>query len=428
MAFVTAFPVPTAGSSFTPTHSCGAQRALRPASRRVSITTRTDEHDARDSGHQPATMLFGLFRRDPPIDIAELSKTHPAIRVQNLTKTFTTKVKGASRKKEKKTITAVDNLSFTVERGSIFSLLGPNSSGKTSTLRCLSTLSNPDSGTIEYFGIDAIKNDASARKMVGFVLQSAGLDKILTGREHLDFFGGLAHISRRERSVMIEMLIERFRLAPYIDQLTSVYSGGIIRRLDLAIALLHRPPILILDEPTVGLDIESRQVIWDVLREWRADGGTVVLTSHYLEEVDVLSDRVAILDRGVMIANGTPTQLKNNLGGDRISIRLEEFTDVQRAEGVLFELERRALVLGGVINRFQNNALELVVDPENAAIGSTIVQALSELGYDKLFSFAQSKPSLNDVYLAATGSSIQDVENSAKAGRSEKSVRQESMS
>lgn len=376
-------------------------------------------------------MLFGLFRgkndRDV-IDVAELAERYPPVRVENLYKTFRQKTKkGFSRKSNAKIITAVENLSFTVQRGSVFGLLGPNSSGKTTALQCLATLTKPDSGTIELFGVDISKHEQFARNVFGFVLQNAGFDKILTGREHLDMFGTLAHLENPEKDQIIDALVDMLGLGPYIDLQTAVYSGGVQRRLDVAIALLHRPPILMMDEPTVGLDLESRHVIWSVIQNWRDDGGAVILTSHYLEEVDVLCDQVGIMDKGVLIANGSPTELKNNLGGDRISVRLSEFTPPHEAEAVLSEIRKRHLVRDAVINRLRNNTLEFVVDSGDPSVGGRIVQALKDIGHPRLFSFTQAKPSLDDVFLAATGNSIMDADIVGKTGRTEKSMRKESM-
>lgn len=376
-------------------------------------------------------MLFNfnfLYNRAEDLDLEQLAQEHPAVRVTELRKQFKKRVKGKdSKKKENKIITALDGVSFTANRGEVLGLLGPNSSGKTTTLRCISTMCDPDSGTAELFGVDVLKDPYTAREMLGYVAQSAGLDKVLTGREHLDLFASLAHLDRATKRRNIDTLIQVLGLTDFIDRQTGVYSGGVVRRLDMAIALLHQPPILILDEPTVGLDIESRMVIWNVLRHQREQGGTIILTSHYLEEVDVLSDKVVIMDKGVMIAEGTPTDLKNSLGGDRISIRLQEFTTIEQAELACATLRKRGLAQEAIINRLRNNAVELVVDANNARIGGEIVAVLSEIGFEKLFSFSQSKPSLDDVYLAATGQTISDADASAKEKRSDKDVRQEQM-
>lgn len=374
-------------------------------------------------------MLFNFFyNRAEDIDLDKLAEKHPAVLVTDLRKTFKKRVKGkGSNKKENKIITALDGVSFSANRGQVLGLLGPNSSGKTTTLRCISTMSDPDSGTAQMFGIDVHKDPYLAREMLGFVAQSAGLDKVLTGREHLELFADLAHLDRATKRRNIEAYIEVLGLKDFIDRQTGVYSGGVIRRLDMAIALLHQPPILILDEPTVGLDIESRMVIWNVLRHHRSQGGTIILTSHYLEEVDVLSDKVVIMDKGVVIAEGTPTELKNSLGGDRISIRLQEFTGMEEAELACATLRKRGLAQEAIINRVRNNTLELVVDSSNARVGGEIVGALGEIGFEKLFSFSQSKPTLDDVYLAATGQSLSDADQVAKEKRTDKAMRQESM-
>lgn len=373
-------------------------------------------------------MVFDfLFREKATLDLESLAESYPAIEVKNLRKTYQKRVKGPSKKKESLTITAVDDLSFSVPRGKILGLLGPNSSGKTTTLRCMSTLQDPDSGSISFYGQNIVEKPTLAREMIGFVAQSAGLDKVLTGREHLDLFADLAHLDKATKRANIDTVIELLSLEDFIDRQAGVYSGGVIRRLDMAVALLNQPPILILDEPTVGLDIETRRVIWDVLQMWKHQGGSIILSSHYLEEVDVLADFVCILEKGVMLAQGTPTDLKNSLGGDRITIRLDEFTDFERAEAACATLRKRGLAQEAIINRIRNNAIELVVDADNASVGAEIVHALSEIGFERLFSFAQSKPSLDDVYLAATGKSLIDEDSSAKAVRTEKAMRKESM-
>lgn len=373
-------------------------------------------------------MLFErLFRHEPEyMDLEELSKEHPAVQVSNLTKTFQRKTK-RGRMKTVTTITAINGISFSVGRGEIFGLLGPNSSGKTTTLRCLTTLCAPDSGTIRFYGRNIFDDTRLARSMLGFVAQSAGVDKVLTGREHLELFAGLAHLPRSERDDAIDELVDVLALGDFIDRLTSVYSGGVIRRLDLAICLLHRPPILVLDEPTVGLDIESRAVIWRVLQQLRDGGASIILTSHYLEEVDLLSDRLAIMEKGVVLAEGTPTQLKDALGGDRITIRLAEFARFEDAQRVADEVKMQGLAREARVNRVRANAIDLVVDPERATVGAEIVAALADLGFERPFSFAQSKPSLDDVYLAATGRSIADADMAAKEKRDKRSMQKEFM-
>ena len=375
-------------------------------------------------------MLFELFRREQErvMDFQSLSLEYPAVEVKNLRKKFQKRVRGIKgNKKDQKTINAVDGISFNVRRGEVFGLLGPNSSGKTTTLKCIATLSKPDEGEISFYDLNVLEKPFLARRIMGFVAQSAGLDKILTGREHLEFFADLAHLDKKKKKRNIEQAIEILQLEDFIDRQASVYSGGVIRRLDLAICLLHEPAILILDEPTVGLDVESRTVIWEVLKTIRDRGAAILLTSHYLEEVDILSDRVAIMDSGIILAQGTPISLKNALGGDRITVRLNEFTELGDAEHACEVMRRRGLVKESIINRLRNNCLELVVDAENATVANEIIQALADAGYDKLFSFAQAKPSLDDVYLAATGKTLSDADATARETRDAKTLRKESM-
>ncbi len=360
------------------------------------------------------------------MDLEELSLMHPAVEVVKLRKKFERRTK-RGRVRTSTTVTAVDGISFSVRRGEIFGLLGPNSSGKTTTLRCLSTLCRPDSGAIRFYGVDVLADQRLAREMLGFVAQSAGLDKVLTGREHLELFAGLAHLSRAERDDAIAELIDVLDLAEFIDRQTSVYSGGVVRRLDLAICLLHRPPILILDEPTVGLDIESRTVIWRVLQQLRDRGAASSSPATTSRRWTCFRTAWPSWRRGVILAEGSPTALKDALGGDRVSVRLAEFTQLADAQRAASEIRRRGLAREVLVNRMRANAIELVVDPKRSAVGTEIVGVLAELGFPRLFSFAQSKPSLDDVYLAATGRSIADADAAARERRDAKSMRKESM-
>jgi ABC-2 type transport system ATP-binding protein len=214
-------------------------------------------------------------------------------------------------------------------------------------------------------------------------------------------------------------------LNQWADQKTGTYSGGLRKRLDLAAGLLHRPDVLVLDEPTVGLDIESRLVIWDFLRKLRQEGTTILLTSHYLEEVDALADRVAILDRGVVIASGTPSELKDQVGGDRVTLRIREFTPTDEAEQAKTLLETLPQVQEVIINGAQGNSLNLVVTAESDVL-ITIQQALRDAGLPT-FGIAQARPSLDDVYLAATGRTLLDAELAAAGSRDLKAERQQNM-
>lgn len=322
-------------------------------------------------------------------------------------------------------IPAVKEVSFKVERGEIFGLLGPNGAGKTTTIRCLCTLAQPDAGKVEVCGIDAIAQPKKARRRLGYVAQEVALDKVLTGRELLQLQAALYHLPGAVARERIQQLLHLLGLEEYADQKTGTYSGGLRKRLDLAAGLLHQPDLLVLDEPTVGLDIESRVVVWEFLRELRAAGTTVLMTSHYLEEVDALADRLAIIDRGVIIAEGTPSQLKDRVGGDRVTLRIREFTPSEEAETAKDKLQALPFVEEIIINSAQGNTLNLVVQRQSNPL-SKIETTLEEMGLP-IFSMAQSRPSLDDVYLAATGRTLLDAELAAAGSRDLKKEKKQEM-
>jgi len=334
-------------------------------------------------------------------------------------------VKVEHLKKSYGAVTAVEDVSFTVTAAEIFGLLGPNGSGKTTTLRCLCTLSQPDAGVLEVCGLSVSHQPHLVRQKLGYVAQEVALDKILTGQEFLELQAALYHIPRSLIPQRIEAVLDRLDLRQWRDRKCGTYSGGIRKRFDLAAGLLHQPQVLVLDEPTVGLDIESRQVIWEVLRDLKAQGLTIILTSHYLEEVDLLSDRLAILDKGRVIASGTPAELKANLGGDRITVRVREFTPYSEAQAAQDRLTQLACVKSVLINRNQGNSLNLVVTNAEVALRD-IQTAFAEAGLS-LFSLAQSRPSLDDVYLAATGQTLLDADLAATAQRDSKQLKKEAM-
>jgi len=250
------------------------------------------------------------------------------------------------------------------------------------------------------------------------------IDKILSGRELLALQGDLYHLGRVDRDARIAELIEILGMADWIDRRCGTYSGGMRRRLDLAAGLLHRPRVLVLDEPTVGLDIESRAAIWQVLQQLRDQGTTVLLSSHYLEEVDALADRLAILEAGQVIAEGSPAGLKGALGGDRVTLRVREFSDEPEAGRVRQLLERCPGVRQVVINRAQGYSLNLVVDDEQVL--SRLRQQLAEADLP-VFALAQSRASLDDVYLQATGRTLQDAELAVAGQRDVKAERRQAM-
>jgi ABC-2 type transport system ATP-binding protein len=322
-------------------------------------------------------------------------------------------------------VEAVKDISFTVESGELFGLLGPNGAGKTTTIRCLCTLSKPDSGKIEVSGVSVIDNPRAARRHFGYVAQEVALDKMLTGQELLQLQAALYHLPGNVAKKRIDQVVSLLGLDEYANKKTGTYSGGLRRRLDLAAGLLHQPDVLVLDEPTVGLDIESRYVVWDLLRKLREAGTTVLITSHYLDEIDALADRVAIIDRGVVIAEGTPSQLKDRVGGDRITLRIREFSPIEEAEKAKDLLQALPFVQDVIINNAQGNSLNLVVKPQSDAL-MNIQQALKDAGLP-MFGIAQARPSLDDVYLAATGRTLMDAELAAMGTRDPKAEKKQSM-
>jgi ABC-2 type transport system ATP-binding protein len=336
----------------------------------------------------------------------------PAVLIENLKKSYGL-------------VEAVKDVSLRVEPGEIFGLLGPNGAGKTTTLRCLCTLATPDSGKLEVSGISVLQTPKLARQRLGYVAQEVALDKVLTGRELLQLQAALYHLPNAAAKARIDQVITLLGLADWADKKSGTYSGGIRKRLDLACGLLHQPDVLVLDEPTVGLDIESRVVVWDFLRKLREAGTTVLITSHYLEEVDALADRVAIIDRGKVIATGTPSELKDRVGGDRVTLRIREFTPNEEAETAKSMLQSLPFVQEVIINSAQGNSLNLVVSPQSDAL-ITIQQSLKQAGLPT-FGISQSRPSLDDVYLAATGQTLLDAELAAAAARDPKKEKKQNM-
>jgi ABC-2 type transport system ATP-binding protein len=321
-------------------------------------------------------------------------------------------------------VAALNGLDLSVPAGSLFGLLGPNGAGKTTTLRILATLLAPCSGSVRVAGVDALVDPRMVRQRLGYVAQEVALDKILSGRELLQLQGDLYHLPRQQRDQRISELIDLLAMEAWIDRRTGTYSGGMRRRLDLASGLLHRPEVLVLDEPTVGLDIESRAAIWQVLCHLRDQGTTVLLSSHYLEEVDALADHLAIIEGGRVIAAGPPSQLKEALGGDRVTLRVREFSDEPEALRVQQLLQGCPGVRQVVVNRAQGYSLNLVVEHDGV-----VEQLRRQLNDAQLpvFALAQSRPSLDDVYLQATGRTLMDAELAVAGSRDAKAERKQSM-
>lgn len=321
-------------------------------------------------------------------------------------------------------VPALRGLSLEVPAGCLYGLLGPNGAGKTTALRILCTLLAPDQGTVQVAGVDALREPRAVRRLLGYVAQEVAIDKILTGRELLELQGDLYHLDRGRRQRRIAELVELLGMGDWIDRRCGGYSGGMRRRLDLASGLLHSPRLLVLDEPTVGLDIESRAAIWRVLRQLCDSGTTVLLSSHYLEEVDALADRLAIIDAGRAIAEGPPSELKGALGGDRVTLRVREFSDAQEASRVQELLRACPGVRQVVVNQAQGFSLNLVIEHDGVVEQLRRQLAAADL---PVFALSQSRPSLDDVYLQATGRTLMDAELAVAGSRDPKAERKQAM-
>jgi daunorubicin resistance ABC transporter ATP-binding subunit len=297
------------------------------------------------------------------------------------------------------TVKAVDGIDLAVRQGSVFGLLGPNGAGKTTAVRVLTTILTPDAGRAEVLGIDVTKEPQAVRERIGLAGQYAAVDENLTGRENLRMVGKLSHLPVSLVRTRSSDLLDRFGLADAADRPLKTYSGGMRRRLDLAAALVHRPPVLFLDEPTTGLDPASRQDLWDVIDELVADGTTVLLTTQYLEEADRLAEQLAVVDHGHVIAEGTPAELKARLGAYTIDLG---FADHETATNAAISLAQHADVdVGDDDMHVDGTMLELSVDdgPRTAVV---VLRTLDAEGMCPT-SLAVREPSLDDVFLTLTG-------------------------
>jgi ABC-2 type transport system ATP-binding protein len=315
-----------------------------------------------------------------------MSTNHHGIVVEGLVRTF------------KGDIRAVDDIDLQVAAGEIYGFLGPNGAGKSTTVHMLTTLLPPTAGRASVAGFDVASQGADVRRHIGAALQEAALDLFLTGREHMNLQAGLNGLSKADRRRRGTELLERVGLTEAADRKVGGYSGGMKRRLDLAMALVHGPSILFLDEPTTGLDPQSRSALWDeVARLAREDGVTVFLTTQYLEEADVLADRVGIIDRGKIVAEGTPDELKREIGGDSVEAIPADPHDLERAAAVLSRFgEPAAHSPKGAGVRLSDGAERL----------ADIVRALDDEGVT-LAHLQLHSPSLDDVFLAKTGRSLE---------------------
>ena len=304
-------------------------------------------------------------------------------------------------------VMALNGLNLEVPKGSLYGLLGPNGAGKSTVLKIICTLLAPDSGHVEVGGHNVLFEEKETRRRLGYVAQDVAIDKILTGRELLQLQGDLYHLDKKYKRKRIEELIDRLDMHEWIDRRCGSFSGGMKRRLDLSSGLLHEPELLILDEPTVGLDIESRSVIWGLLKELRNKETTILLSSHYLEEVDELADEMAIIDKGKVIASGKPDDLKKELGGDRVTLRVREFSDEVEAESVKKLIKNINGVSNVVVNQTQGYSLNFLVQSNDVI--SNLSGHLSKENFE-VFALSHSRPSLDDVYLQATGKTLMDAE------------------
>ena len=291
-------------------------------------------------------------------------------------------------------VLAVDEVDLEVAGGTVFGLLGPNGAGKTTIIRVLTTILRPDGGTASILGIDVAKDPQSVREIIGLAGQYAAVDENLTGRENLRLIGRLNHLTRAVYMRRADELLERFDLVDAADRTLTTYSGGMRRRLDLAAALVHRPPVLFLDEPTTGLDIFSRNELWSIISELVADGTTVLLTTQYLEEADQLANRIAVVDHGHKVAEGTAAELKATLGATIVEVGFDDPTLIERARGVLASVASSSVALDG-------RTLQV-----NAGDGGRSVLAVARLLDDAQLvpdDFTVRGPTLDDVFLSLTG-------------------------
>ncbi len=313
-----------------------------------------------------------------------------AIRVEKLTKQFNG-------------FTAVDNISFNVKKGELFGLLGPNGAGKTTTINMLSTLLKPTYGYAEVAGYDISKDRDGVRKSIGVVFQEPALDSKLTGRENLEFHAMMYGIEKEERKRRINKVLELVELVDKANVLVENYSGGMKRRLEIARGLIHKPKVLFLDEPTLGLDTQTRRHIWDYIKELNKESEvTIILTTHYMEEADYLCDRIAIMDYGKFVALDTPNKLKDVLGGDVVSIEVDGGIGLLlkkvKALDWVKSVKQHNDILSMTMEKGERKIPELINLAQKMGVGVNCVNL--------------RKPSLEDVFLHFTGRTIREEEAS----------------
>ncbi len=303
------------------------------------------------------------------------------------------------------TVRALDGVDLRVPTGTVMGLLGPNGAGKTTTVRVLTTLLTPDSGSATVAGFDVLRQGEEVRRNIGLSGQYAAVDEYLTGRENLTMIGRLYHLGKKTAEQRATDLLEQFSLTDAADRPVKGYSGGMRRRLDLAGALVAQPPVLFLDEPTTGLDPRSRLDLWDVIAGLVRDGTTLLLTTQYLEEADVLADEIAVVDHGRVIARGTSEELKSQVGGERVEVVVTPDSDVTTAAEVL-----RAIGVDEPAVDVPTRTLTVAV----TAGAQSLVDAVRALGDRnvEVADVALRRPTLDDVFLTLTGSHADAEESS----------------
>lgn len=308
-------------------------------------------------------------------------------------------------------VKALDGVTLHAETGKVLGLLGPNGAGKTTLVRILTTLLKPDSGIVQVGGVDVINQPQRVRENIGLAGQYAAVDEILSGRENLEMVGQLYHMTRKQAKARAQELLEQFTLTDAADRSVKTYSGGMRRRLDLAASIVARPPILFLDEPTTGLDPRTRIDMWNTIRQLVSDGTTLLLTTQYLEEADELADKIVVIDRGSVIAEGTADELKSDLASDFIDLKVTNPENVDQAVDLLTPMSLES-------PQADNIRGQITIAVENGAQSIAEVVRILDNGEISIAELNLRRPSLNDVFLSITGEAImEEKDDKPKRGR-----------